>query len=65
MRVPVTGKTTTSAITRVGVRAKGVYDTVPTGKVRIKVKRLGAHRSKVSGCRTLDDAGAARAGFGG
>ncbi|MFC7360618.1 Ig-like domain-containing protein [Nocardioides astragali] len=61
MRVPVTGRTTTVA-TRVGVKAKGVFDTVPTGKVRIKVKRIGKPGKWVK-VRTLDD-GAARAGFG-
>lgn len=62
MRIPVTGLTT-SVVTRVGVRAKGVYDTVPTGKVRIKVKRIGK-RGKWIKVRTLDDTGSARAGFG-
>lgn len=61
MRVPVTGRTTTVA-TRVGVKAKGVFDTVPTGKVRIKVKRIGKPGKWVK-VRRLDD-GAARAGFG-
>ena len=61
MRVPVTGKTTT-VVTRVGVKAKGVFDTVPTGKVRIKVKRIGK-RGKWVRVRTLD-AGSASAGFG-
>ena len=62
MRIPVTGLTT-SVVTRVGVKAKGVYDTVPTGKVRIKVKRIGK-RGKWVKVRTLDDTGSARAGFG-
>lgn len=61
MRIPVTGRTTT-VVTRVGVKAKGVFDTVPTGKVRIKLKRIGK-RGKWVKVRTLE-AGAARAGFG-
>lgn len=61
MRIPVTGRTTT-VVTRVGVKAKGVFDTVPTGKVRIKLKRIGK-RGKWLKVRTLE-AGAARAGFG-
>ena len=61
MRIPVTGRTTT-VVTRVGVKAKGVFDTVPTGKVRIKVKRIGKPGKWVR-VRTLDD-GSARAGFG-
>ena len=62
MRVPVTGRTTKTA-TRVGVRAKGVYETVPTGKVRIKVQRIG-RTGKTIKVRTLSDTGTARAGFG-
>lgn len=62
MRIPVTGRTT-KVVTRVGVRAKGVFDTVPTGKVRIKVTRIGKAWKKVK-VRTLDATGAARAGFG-
>lgn len=61
MRVPVNGKTT-GVVTRVGVKAKGVFDTVPTGKVRIKVKRIGRAGMWVR-VRTLDS-GAAKAGFG-
>lgn len=61
MRIPVTGRTTT-VVTRVGVKAKGVFDTVPTGKARIKLKRIGK-RGKWVKVRTLE-AGAARAGFG-
>lgn len=61
MRIPVTGRTTT-AVTRVGVKAKGAFDTVPTGKVRITVKRIGKPGKWVR-VRTLDD-GSARAGFG-
>lgn len=38
--IPVTGNTTTR-VTQVGVKAAGVFRTNPTGKVRIKVKRLG------------------------
>lgn len=62
IRIPVTGKTT-QVVTRVGVKAKGVYDTVPTGKVRITVKRIGK-RGKWVKVRTLDATGFARAGFG-
>ena len=62
MRIPVTGRTTKVA-TKVGVKAKGVFDTVPTGKVRIKVKRIGKAGRWVK-VRTLDANGAARAGFG-
>lgn len=62
MRIPVTGRTT-KIVTRVGVKAKGVFDTIPTGKVRIKVKRIGK-RGKWVKVRTLDDTGSARAGFG-
>lgn len=62
IRIPVTGRTT-QVVTRVGVRAKGVYDTVPTGKVRITVKRIGK-RGKWVKVRTLDASGFARAGFG-
>jgi hypothetical protein len=62
MRIPVTGRTT-SVVTRVSVKAKGVYDTVPTGKVRITVKRIGK-RGKWVKVRTLDATGVARAGFG-
>lgn len=62
MRVPVTGRTT-KVVTRVGVRAKGVFDTVPTGKVRIKVTRIGKAGTWVR-VRTLDATGAAKAGFG-
>lgn len=62
IRIPVTGRTTT-LVTRVGVRTKGVFGTVPTGKVRITVKRLNTRGTWV-GTRTLDDTGAARAGFG-
>jgi hypothetical protein len=62
IKLPVTGRTTTVA-TRVGVKAKGVYDTVPTGKVRIRLKRIGKP-GKWAKVRTLDDTGAATAGFG-
>ena len=62
MRVPVTGKTTTTA-TKVGVRATGVYETVPTGKVRIKLQRIGRTARTIK-VRTLSDDGTARAGFG-
>jgi hypothetical protein len=62
MRVPVTGRTT-KVVTRVGVRAKGVFDTVPTGKVRIRLKRIGK-AGKWAKVRTLDATGAAKAGFG-
>ena len=60
-RIPVTGRTT-RVVTRVGVRVKGVFDTVPTGKVRITVKRIG-RRGTEARVRTLD-AGAATAGLG-
>ena len=62
IKVPVTGKTT-SVATRVGVKAKGVFDTVPTGKVRIRLTRIGKP-GKWAKVRTLDDTGAAKAGFG-
>ena len=63
IRVPVTGRTT-KVVTRVGVKAKGVFETVPTGKVRITVKRLGQRGKWVKvRVRTLD-AGTAKAGFG-
>lgn len=62
MRVPVTGKTT-RVVTRVGVKAKGAFDTVPTGKVRIKLTRIG-RSGKWAKVRTLGDTGAAKAGFG-
>jgi hypothetical protein len=62
LRVPVTGRTTTTA-TRVGVKAKGAFDTVPTGKVRIKLQRIG-RTAKTIKTRKLNDNGAARAGFG-
>ena len=50
--IPVTGLTT-KMVTRVGVKAKGVFDTVPTGKVRITVKRIGKPGKWVKS-RTLD-----------
>ena len=62
VRVPVTGKRVGS-VTRVGVTAKGAFDTVPTGKVTIKLKRIGKAGRWVK-VRKLDDAGSARAGFG-
>lgn len=62
IRIPVTGLTT-KVVTRVGVRAKGVFDTVPTGKVRIKVTRVGRSGKRIK-VRTLDATGAAKAGFG-
>lgn len=62
IRIPVTGRTTSTG-TRVGVRAKGVFDTVPTGKVRFQVTRLKRHGKWVR-VRTLDDTGSALAGFG-
>lgn len=62
MRIPVTGLTT-KVVTRVGVRAKGAFDTVPTGKVRIRVTRIGRVGKWVK-IRTLDATGAAKAGFG-
>ncbi len=62
IRIPVTGRTTALS-TRVGVRAKGVFGTVPTGTVRITVNRVNRHGKWVR-VRTLDDNGAARAGFG-
>jgi hypothetical protein len=62
IKLPVTGRTTTVA-TRVGVKAKGVYDSVPTGTVRIRLKRIGKP-GKWAKVRTLDDTGAATAGFG-
>ena len=61
VKIPVTGRTTTT-VTRVGVKAAGLFGTVPTGKVRIKVKRLGRPGKWVKS-RTLD-AGAARVGLG-
>jgi Bacterial Ig-like domain (group 3) len=62
LKIPVTGRTTTT-VTRLGVKAKGRYDTVPTGKVRIKVKRLGKP-GKWARNRTLSAAGTARIGLG-
>ena len=62
LKIPVAGRTTTT-VTRVGVKAKGRYDTVPTGKVRIKVKRLGKP-GKWARNRTLSAAGTARIGLG-
>jgi hypothetical protein len=62
LKAPVTGRTT-KTVTRVGVKAKGRYDTVPTGKVRIKVKRLGKP-GKWARNRTLGAAGTARIGLG-
>ncbi|MCY7402891.1 MAG: Ig-like domain-containing protein [Nocardioides sp.] len=62
MRVPVTRKTTTT-VTRVGVRTRGAFDTVPTGKVRIKLTRIGTAGKWVK-VRTLSSDGSARAGFG-
>ncbi len=61
LRVPVTGRTT-DVPTRVGVKAKGVFDTEPRGKVRIELKRIGK-RGRWIEVRTLDS-GSARAGFG-
>lgn len=62
IRIPVTGLTT-KVVTRVGVRAKGVFGSVPTGKVRIKVVRVGRAGTRVR-VRTLDATGAAKAGYG-
>ncbi|HEV2796463.1 MAG TPA: Ig-like domain-containing protein, partial [Nocardioides sp.] len=57
-RTPVTGRTTKTA-THVGVKVRGVFDTVPTGKVLITIKRLGKPGKWVK-TRTLSDAGTAR-----
>ena len=62
LRVPVTGKRT-GKVTKVGVKAKGAFGTVPTGKVKIKLKRLGNAGRWVK-VRKLSDTGAAKAGFG-
>ncbi|RYC14666.1 Ig-like domain-containing protein [Nocardioides zhouii] len=62
VRIPVTGRTTNS-VTRVGVKAAGVYGTVPTGKVQLKVKRLGKP-GKWLKSRTLSDAGTAQIRLG-
>lgn len=62
MRVPVTGKRV-GTVTRVAVRAKGAFDTVPTGKVTIKLKRANATKKWIK-VRKLDDQGKATAGFG-
>ena len=56
-----TGKTT-AAPTRVQVRARGIFDTVATGRVRITLKRNDRSGGRVA-TRRLDD-GAAEAGFG-
>ena len=62
MRVPVTGKRVGVA-TKVGVKAKGAFDTVPTGTVRIKLTRVGTMK-KWAKVRKFDDQGSATAGFG-
>lgn len=62
LTIPVTGRTTRTA-TKVGVKAKGVYRTVPTGTVQIKVKRLGKPGKWVKN-RRLDAGGAARMRLG-
>ena len=62
MRVPVVGKKT-SVATKVGVKAMGAFDTVPTGKVKIKLKRIGKVGRWVK-VRKLSDTGSATAGFG-
>lgn len=62
IRMPITGRTAASR-TRIAARAAGSYGTVPTGTVRITVKRLGTRGKRVR-VRTLGDTGTARAGFG-
>ena len=61
MRVPVTGKRR-DVVTKVGVKAAGAFGTVPTGKVKIKLKRIGKVGRWVK-VRKLRD-GEAKAGFG-
>jgi hypothetical protein len=60
-RIPVAGRTTRGE-TRVGVRAKGAHGSIPTGKVRITITRVG-HRGTWSRVRSLEK-GSAQAGFG-
>ncbi len=62
IRIPVTGRATT-LLTRVAVRAKGVFGTVPTGKVRVALARVNRSGTGLR-VRTLDDVGSALAGFG-
>lgn len=62
MRVPVSGKRV-GTVTKVGVRAQGAFDTVPTGKVTVKLKRVNSMKKWIK-VRKLDDQGSAAAGFG-
>lgn len=61
MGVPISGKRRGRA-TRVGVEVDGAFDTVPTGKVRIRVTRIGKPGAWVKGSRL--DSGRAAVTFG-
>ena len=61
-QVQATGRTTTT-VTRVAAKMEGAFGTVPTGQVRITLKRLGTSGRWVKS-KSLDGAGAAKARLG-